>query len=86
MMARTTILLLTGVIKSPAQGSENERTVDRGFLLSCMVKTQIQENDSPKERLKIIKNTWQRAMSFATEKHRSLAADRDIKNCNNCDQ
>ena len=37
MMVRTTILLLTGVIKSPAQGSVNERTVDSGFLLSCMV-------------------------------------------------
>ena len=85
MMVRTTILLLTGVIKSPAQGSENERTVDSGFLLSCMMETQNQNYDNPKERWKIIKNAWQRAMSFTMRKHWSLAVYFHVKNCNNCD-
>ena len=85
MIVRTTILLLTGVIKSPAQGSVNERTVDSGFLLSCMMGTQNQNHLSPKERLGIIKSARWRAMSCTARKHRSLAVDRDVKNCNNCD-
>ena len=85
MMVRTIMLLLTGVIKSPAQGSENERTVDNGFLLSCMRETQNQKYHSPKERSEIIKNACKRVMSCRAVKHLSLAANRDVKIYSVCD-